>query len=300
MPRGKRNWKKRPSKRMYRKKYKVSVGKLMDRKVNTLLEKRMVETAKKEIAKSIVYFKPQSTIKSVNFDWLQHGFVERVPTSSFLTVASSTLQHTRLTDFGDWIENNVATNDGTALRSNYIRCKSMKNWLRFRHSGIAPIKIYVWIISVPGSQPLSQQVTIPDVDTLPSSFGNGLNKHLPKIRRENLDYKYQVHAKRMVVIGPGKPYLSPMVASNVGSNQGYTFTNTAQAWSEREKTINIDVYFKGRGKKFQVQDGNTRTVKQEYFLCMIADSQFQVLGDLQQTIYLDKLTDQAQLASPPE
>ena len=66
MPRRrKRNYKKRPSKRMYKKKYSVSIGKLMDSKINCKIEERCVEIARKEINKSIVYH---------NFQGSYHNF----------------------------------------------------------------------------------------------------------------------------------------------------------------------------------------------------------------------------------
>lgn len=50
---GKRSRKsRRPSRKLYKKKYKVSVGKILDKKINTAVERRMVEVSKAEIAKS--------------------------------------------------------------------------------------------------------------------------------------------------------------------------------------------------------------------------------------------------------
>lgn len=263
-----------------------------------MLERRIKEIATKEDRKNLVYYKPQTFLHDQAFNWVNHGQVLRVPTASYLRLNAGTLHHTRISDFGDWIDNNVASPDGTAARMNYIRCKAMMNCLQFRHSGIAPLKVYLWIMSVPGSVPLSAQVTIPTIDTFPFT-GNQLFKHLPKIRKELLSYKYTIHAKRMVVVSRGKVFLQSIPISNAGSNQGYQWTNSAQNWSESSKTVNFNLFFKGRGKRFLVTDGDARPATKEYFLCMTADGQFDVLGTLSQTIYLDKLSDTAQIAAAP-
>lgn len=287
---------KRLPRRVAKKKYTISIGKLRSKKVDSLLERRIVDLATKHDRKNIVYYKPLSQLAAQPFvgaNWTAHGQVLHVPTASYLSINAATLLGTRLSDFGDWINNNTDSASAVALRTNYIRCKAMKNRLSFRHHGVAPIKIYIWIYSMSGAELLSASTAVPSITTFPF-VGNGLYAHVRSALKETLQYQYTVHKKRMITIPAGKVYTPPYPANN----------NNATVWSEpvyseRERTVNFDMYFKNRGKRFLVEAGAARPKTREYFLCITADGAFDVLGSLSQTIYLDKASARSMLAQQP-
>lgn len=286
---GRRKQRKKKAKSLYKRGYKVSVGKLLSKKIDTALEKRCVEIAQKEVARDRQYFKPQTQIKDGNFDWSAAGPLLRVPTASFFSVNAGVLHTTRLSDFGNWLDNNLNSADGDVVRHNYVRCKAMMNRLTFRSQSAAGCNIYMWIVSVSGAQDLAASgLTVPTGDMFPF-IGNGLFAHVNKSAKEQIPYKYRIHAKKRVWIPPAIQYQSGVTRRD---NQA---PDLPVLHTEPTDTTSLNLYFKGRGKKFLVRDGDARPKTQDFYLCITADNVFHMLGSISQTIYLDKPSDTAMI-----
>lgn len=119
MARAQRRHKKKPSRRMYRKKYKVSVGKLLDKKVNTALERRMVEISKAEIDKSrVMLVRRQYIFGDETFGGFNQQFsTGRWQTGSDVTWSGSVIEMSNIakTDVATTINNPPADDPETNM-----------------------------------------------------------------------------------------------------------------------------------------------------------------------------------------
>lgn len=268
MPRRKRNFRKRPSKKMYRRRYKVSVGKLLSKKVDSALERRMVEIAKKEDNKSLVWYRTHFLVKDAQFDWGAHGSILRVPSASCLTINAAQQFHYRLTDIGQLIKNNIDSAADSKTLNNYMRIRSFQCKLDFRYTGAVPAHGVVYIVSVPSSTALDAggQV-VPQADMCPRGGLNLLNSFRQSVLRESVDYKYQIVAKKYVTINPAREY---QAAWPINNNNSTTWNQPIH--TEKQKFLSIHKSFKGLGKRFSVIESDDRVQRHEYFLCIVFDT----------------------------
>lgn len=254
---------------MYRKKYTVSVGKLMSKKVDSLLEKRMVEIAQKEDRKNQEWFRQVTTVDGGGgFDWPGHGPYLRVPSASCSVHNAGTLFNRCLTDVGQLIKNQIDSAIDATTLSNYIRIKNMSATFDFRYAGSVPCKIQLWIVGIPAATRLrTDGVTVPTIHTCPGYGLNILNKYRPRAEKETVEYKFRVVAKKLIHFKPTQIYTPAWPLNN----------NNATAWSnpvhmEQSKTVTISHTFKGAGKKFIVIDSDDSAQQMEYYLCMLGDA----------------------------
>lgn len=252
-------------------KYKSYNNRLADNKINTLVEKRIQEIAKKEDSKQYIWYTPNTLVADANFNWDVHGAVLRVPTASCLRVNAATLWHLRLSDFGNKIHNNLSAGNPVP-DMNYVRCKALLNRLEFRSTSSLPVKIKAWILAVPGSEALSSVVTMPDLATIPKGDLNGLYAFRPRVLKEGLSYKYRIIAQTVIHLQPTRLHTNAYAVSNSGSNQGYAFTNAGAIHTEVSKVVFLNHYFKGEGKRFQLDSGSVRPYREELYLCIVSDS----------------------------
>lgn len=293
-----------PYKKPYRKKKsyrkKGFVKKLADKKINTLVEKRIKEIAQSEDRKNQVWYKPRTLVADTTFNWTAHGPYLRVPSASCLSFNAGAMFHLRLTDWGQIIQNQLNSSSGSELLSNYLRVRALKNRLDFRYSGTYDSHIKIWMVEIVGAQELAEQVTIPSIDTCPSGDMNGLNKYWPRAQREVLPYKYKILAKKDITLRAAKMYTNAYPTSNSGSNQGYTFTNAGAVHTETQKVCYLNKFYKGLGSKFQVDYDDARTPKREIYLCILGDTPitFNIVSCAE--FRFDQILDSGQPSSGPQ
>lgn len=284
MPR-KYNKKNKNQKRYYNKNKNMN-SKLADKKINTLVERRIQEISRKEDKKQYIWYTPSTTIALPTFNWETHGPNLRIPTASMYGMNAGTMWHIRLSDFGNKVKSNL-TATAPVPEMNYVRCISLKNRFEIRHQGGVSLKVLIWILAVPSSETLSAQVLIPDIKTAPGGGLNGLYYYRRSILREDLAYKYRILASKVVHLPATREYNSPYTLSNTGSNQGYTFTSSPSLHTEVSKFVELNKFFKGEGKRFQVESSVSRPYKEEVYLCMVGDGVFDFTAVLQQKFRLE-------------
>lgn len=298
------------ARRRFRKKKKSrkSRSKLADKRINTtgylprLFEKRALEIAQAEDRKNVVYYQPMALHADENFNWTGLGEILHIPTAEFLSLNAGTLSPTlAISNFGNWIDNGLNSADGTALRANYVRCKYMKNEFTFKavdqvgltsaSSTLGGVNVYAWIVSVDGAEQIDSVSTpVPSLSMFPFS-GNGLYSLVPRAKRETIPYKYSIHAKKHIYIPT--PKLFQPGAKKTGDDN-------VSVWVMPRRKMTLNLYFKGRGKRFQVRDGTRIPRVRQYYFCFTADKPVEYIGQTGQKICLEKLTALAQLASQSE
>lgn len=262
-------------------------SKLADKSINTLVEKRIQEISRKEDQKQYVWYTPNKLICASTFNWDNHGSFLRVPTASFLRINAGTLWHERLSDFGDIIKNSL-TATAPVPSMNYVRCKAMLNRLEFRCSGATPTKILIWIVSVSGSEALSGALTMPDIKTAPNGGINGLYAFRKRVLKEDLAYKFRILASKTVTLRPASLYTAGVTRLDGGA------PDVPTVHTEHDNVVYLNEYFKGAGKRFQVDANDERAYREEVYLCMVADSVIDFTGVLQQKFRLEGPLQQAQ------
>lgn len=294
MPRGYKKSYKKSYKKRSNKKYS---NKLADKKINTLVEKRIVEISRKEDARNQVWYTPTKTITDASFNWDLHGPYLRVPTASFLSINAGTIFHQRLTDFQDMIESDILSNN--PAKKIVLRVSGFRTFFQFRNDGVAPIRLKVWLVDIPTSATL-----IPTAETMPGGHLNGLYFPHPGLPRQNLPYKYRILAHKTIVVKPGVLYLPPMLISSVSTQSGIveptygTYTNSNPVWTEQTSTCILNYKYPGKGKKFiydSSQTGaNLNALQSNVYVCIIADGVLQLLGNVVSRFRLESNIDKAQ------
>lgn len=289
---GKRNYRKRKGNKKFKRKNKNSNrnSKLSDKKINTLVEVRMQEIAQSEDRKNQTWLKPRNLISDPTFNWATHGSVLRVPAASCLTVNAGTLWHLRLTDFGQLLQNDTNNATGSTARlSNYIRCMYLKSKFDFRYTGSVPQHIRVWMVQINASQELAEEITMPDINTVPKGGLNDYNYFQHNALRELLPYKYKILCHTDLYFRPSMEYTSAWPINN----------NNSTVWNqpihmEQSKSLTLNKFYKGLGKKLQVNHDDPRTPKQEIFLCACSDGVMTFTCVTECKIRVDSIQDRLQ------
>lgn len=242
----------------------VYSSRLADKKINTVVEKRIQEIARKEDQKNFVWYTNIDRIALPVFNWDAHGPQDRIPSNSMFGVNSGTLFHLRISDFGEKIKNSLVAT-APVPEMNYIRCAAVKNRFEFRHSGSTPCRILIWILSVPGSNALSGATTMPDIKTAPLSL-NGLYDFNKRIEGEDLPYKYRILGHKVVTLPPAKLFTAGVTRLDGGAPDVPTLH------TEVGKVVYLNKYFNGQGKRFLCDDGTIRPFKEEMYIMMTADN----------------------------
>lgn len=261
MPRRRRYKKKGKSKAYYRR--------LRDTRINTAVEAAALRIAKKEVKKSHEWYTAKNITKDPNFDWAVHGPFVRVPSNSCFSLNAGNLFHLRLTDLGGILENSLyQPNDPTDVLKNILRISSFRSKFDFRYAGASACKIRVAIVRVNGAQLLSAQTQVPTLNMLKPL--NDLYQYWPGTLRQELDFKFTTLADKVIKIGPARLYTDNRIISNVGSNQGYTYTTAATVHTDPQRSASIMASFKGKGMRLLVDD-NARAPQAEVYLMVVAD-----------------------------
>lgn len=271
-------------------------SKLADKKINTLVEKRMLEIAQDEDRKNQVWVKSRTLVADDTFNWEAHGSVLRVPSASCLVVNAGTLFHLRLSDFGEFLRNPINSEVDSNRLNNYVRCRAFKNRFDFRYAGTYPSNIRIWMVEISGGQELSEiaGLTVPTLDCIPKGDMNGLNCFWPRTLKEQVPYKYRIIAQKDITLQPAKLYTDSHPTTNVGSNQGYTFSNSSSVHTEVQKVCYLNKYYKGLGNRFQVNYDDPRAPRKEVYLCIVSDTPLIFNCVSSSEFRLDKIQDQVQ------
>lgn len=331
-------------------------SRLMDKRINTGVEVRMKEVAKKEMASKFVWIKPKQLIANSVFTWHSHGPYLRVPYASMLALNAAFMWHLELSDFGKKIKNQQNLTTGHSdLLDNYVRVKSLRNRLEFRHQNPIPCKIKIWMVYVSGANLLSAQATVPSIDMMPGGGTNGLYAFHTATKREELPYNYRILFKKTIVLPAARlhtpaiavgyngaievpanaplsfggnivvppsayPIDNPIAFEKTANTNPQIYRSTAnsellvnnsylagsglvtagdfsygtQVLTEPTKVVFANEYFKGDGRKFQVQYSDDYPKTGKIFLCVVGDAAFVMTCVSSSTFRLEGPQDSAQ------
>lgn len=297
----------RPRKRGKRRRkgtYSTSKRKLANKRIDTLFEARALEITRKELAKSYVWYNGTSRHAQANFNFDTHGPFARIPDSSCLALSGGSLEYFRLTDFGEKLSNDLINTVGDDLDENYIMCRGIQCTYDLRYSGSVPCQVKIFIVEVPGAlQLVTGGTSVPHINMCPGGTMNVLFKYRDQKLRDSVHYKFRVVAKKTVWLRPAKQYTNRLISSNSGSNQGYNFvqatTASAPTHTTVQKIVSINKYFKNGGKRFQVNDGEVRSINKEYYVCILSDMPIAYVLVTQTPFRLGGIQDKLRISMQP-
>lgn len=284
-----RNRRRRKPKRKYQRNNK-STSALRSKRIDTLLEQRMVEISKAQVKKGHQWFLAQKKIAHANFNWQTWGPYLEIPLSSYLGVPAAFLWHQKLTDVGAQLETDLI-NDPKEKRM-YIRISSFRCQFTIQYGGQSEGIVKAFIVSVPGADP-SATIAHPSLGMTPGGGLNGLYHFDPSTLRDALDYKFKILAKKTIRLRPGNlyqpqtifepdpahlPIIQPRNPRVVAQNNNSSYWDRDVLFKQNKYNFTLNKAYSGEGKKIVFDTGTVAPTSENMFVCMVSSVPMGLIG----------------------